>query len=165
MVWTPDQTGRFLDPILPLRPSPWTPRLAAVLAEHQTRQRAERAAVGDAWEETGLVFTELDGSPLHPADVTSHFQHLTRQAGLPPIRLHDLRHGAATLALAAGVEMKVVQAMLRHSSITVTSDLYTDVLPVLARAAAEKTVLIIPRASTPRLGHGSGTVETTTRGS
>jgi Phage integrase family len=88
--------------------------------------------------------------------VTGHFQHLTRQAGLPPIRLHDLRHGAATLALAAGVEMKVVQAMLRHSLIAVTSDLYTDVLPEVARAAAEKTVLIIPRASTRRLGHGSG---------
>lgn len=72
---------------------------AAVLAEHQIRQRVERAAAGDAWEETGLVFTEPDGSPLHPADVTGHFQHLTRQAGLPPIRLHDLRHGAATLAL------------------------------------------------------------------
>jgi integrase len=133
----------------------------AVLAEHQIRQRAERLAAGSHWVETGLVFTEPDGSALHPADVTDHFQFLTRQAGLPPIRLHDLRHGAATLSLAAGVDMKVVQAMLRHASITTTSNLYTTVLPEVARAAAEKTAMIIPRASARRLGRGSGAVETT----
>jgi site-specific recombinase XerD len=54
-------------------------------------------------------------------------------------------HGAATLALAAGVDMKVVQDMLRHSSIIVTRDLYTSVLPEVARAAAEATAAIIPR--------------------
>lgn len=58
------------------------------------------------------------GQAVHPADVTDHFQHLARQAGLPPIRLHDLRHGAATLALAAGVDMKTVQtnaaALVHH---------------------------------------------------
>jgi integrase len=68
-------------------------------------------------------------------------------AGLPPIRLHDLRHGTATLALAAGVEMKVVQHMLRHSSVTVTSDIYTSVLPQVAFAAAEATAAIIPLQS------------------
>jgi len=154
MVWTPGQTGGFLDHAVHDRLYPLFHLIA-----HRGLRRGE--ACGLRWVETGLVFTEPDGSPLHPADVTEHFQHLTRQAGLPPIRLHDLRHGAATLALAAGVEMKVVQAMLRHYSITVTSDLYTDVLPEVARAAAEKTLLIIPRASTCRLGRGSGTVETT----
>jgi site-specific recombinase XerD len=93
------------------------------------------------------VFTEPNGKPLHPADVTEHFQLLVRQAGLPPIRLHDLRHGAATNALAAGVDMKVVQATLRHASITTTADTYTSVLPELARAAAEQTAMIIPRSS------------------
>ena len=89
--------------------------------------------------------------------MTEHFQFLIRQAGLPPIRLHDLRHGAATLALAAGVEMKVVQAMLRHKSESTTSTFYTNVLPELARAAAEKTAMIISRASVVV----SGAVETT----
>ncbi|GAA4469788.1 tyrosine-type recombinase/integrase [Phytohabitans houttuyneae] len=98
--------------------------------------------------QTGLVFTTPTGEALHPADVTDHFQHLARQAGLPPVRLHDLRHGAATLALAAGVDMKVVQAMLRHSSITVTADTYTSVLPDLARNAAEQTAAIVPRRAT-----------------
>jgi integrase len=136
----------------------------AVLAEHRVRQRAELRAAGERWAHTGLVFTAEDGSALHPAEVTERFRFLARQAGLPPIRLHDLRHGAATLALAAGVDMKVVQAMLRHASISTTSDLYTSVLPKAAREAAEKTALIIPRTSARLLGRGSGTGETTVDG-
>jgi site-specific recombinase XerD len=58
---------------------------------------------------------------------------------VPPIRLHGLRYGAATLALAAGMELKVVQEMLGHSSIVLTADTYTSVLPEVAHAAAEKT--------------------------
>ncbi|MBN1174993.1 MAG: site-specific integrase, partial [Micromonosporaceae bacterium] len=108
----------------------------AALIAHRARQRRERLAAGPAWQHTGLVFTTPTGEALHPADVTDHFHHLTRQAGLPPVRLHDLRHGAATIALAAGVEMKVVQEMLRHSSYTVTADTYTSVLPDLAIDAA-----------------------------
>ncbi len=64
---------------------------------------------------------------------------------MPPIRLHDLRHGTVTLALAAGVEMKTVQAMRRQFSITITADTDTSVLPELARLAAEKIVAIVPR--------------------
>lgn len=79
---------------------------------------------------------------------------------MPPIRLHDLRHGAATLALAAGADMKVVQNMLRHSSITVTMDTYTTVLPEVALAAAEATAKIIPRTATRQLGHVSGSSPT-----
>jgi len=118
------------------------------ITAHRTRQRRERLAAGPRWVHTGLVFTTPTGEALHPADVTDHFQHLTRQVGLPPVRLHDLRHGAATLALAAGVDMKIVQAMLRHSSITVTADTYTSVLPDLARNAAEQTAAIVPRRTT-----------------
>ncbi|GLZ37846.1 site-specific integrase [Actinokineospora sp. NBRC 105648] len=132
-----------------------------VLQLHLAQQAADKQATRDAWVETGLVFTDVDGSALHPADVTALFQFLTRQAGLPPIRLHDLRHGAATTALAAGVEMKIVQTMLRHASITTTSNLYTNVLTQVARDAAEKTALIIPRASARLLGPSSGPQQTT----
>ena len=83
---------------------------------------------------------------MHPDYVTRHFGRLVKRAGLPPIRVHDLRHGAATLALASGVEMKVVQDMLGHSSITITSDTYTSVLPQVARSAAEATAGMVPRA-------------------
>jgi integrase len=121
-----------------------------VLREHRTRQNAERLAAGPAWVDTGLVFTQPDGTALHPADVTARFHELVTAADLPPVRLHDLRHGAATIALAAGVEMKVVQDMLGHSSITLTSDTYTSVLPELARLAAESAASLIPRAARSR---------------
>lgn len=78
----------------------------AALRAHRRRQRKQRLAAGPAWVDSGLVFTTPTGQAVHPAEVTDHFQHLARQAGLPPIRLHNLRHGAATLALAAGVDMK-----------------------------------------------------------
>ncbi|WP_233611534.1 tyrosine-type recombinase/integrase [Amycolatopsis sp. WAC 01376] len=109
-------------------------------------QGADKVRLGSEWVDSGLLFTQPDGSPLHPADVTERFYEIVRQAGLPPIRLHDLRHGAATLALAAGADMKVVQAMLRHSSITVT---------------AEATAKLIPRNSTRQLGLVSGADQTT----
>lgn len=116
-----------------------------VLRAHQERQRAEAAAHPSVWQDTGLVFTREDGSPLHPDLVSRTFDRMVRDADLPPIRLHDLRHGAATLALAGGADLKIVSAMLRHSSITITADTYTSVLPETARAAAEAAVAIVPR--------------------
>jgi hypothetical protein len=82
---------------------------------------------------------------VHPDYVTRHFARLVAAAELPPIRVHDLRHGAATLALASGAAMKVVQEMLGHSSITITSDTYTSVLPQVARAAAQAAADLVPR--------------------
>jgi site-specific recombinase XerD len=58
------------------------------------------------------VFTNLNGDPMAPDRLTRTFRRLTTEAGLPPVRLHDLRHGAATLALAAGVDLQIVQEML-----------------------------------------------------
>jgi integrase len=74
------------------------------------------------------------------------FEDLTIEAGLPPIRLHDLRHGAASLMLAAGVDMKVVQETLGHSNVALTANTYTSIYPDLATAAAEATAAIVPRA-------------------
>jgi integrase len=81
--------------------------------------------------------------------VTEQFHWLCMEADLPPIRLHDLRHGAATLLLAAGHDMKMVQETLGLSSITIAADTYTSVLPDLARQAAEDVAAILkptPRA-------------------
>jgi integrase len=71
-------------------------------------------------------------------------------ASLPRIRLHDLRHTSASLALAAGVPIKVVSDRLGHSSTAITSDLYTHVIPVVAQEAADSLAALIPlRATRP----------------
>jgi len=129
-----------------------------VLDAWRKRQVEERLALGSAWINTGRIFTHEDGSELHPAEVTKHFNDLVQAAGLPPIRLHDLRHGAATLALEAGVDIKVVQEELGHSSSVLTRDTYTSVSPRLARDAAERTAAMVPRgASANSDGAATGT--------
>ena len=94
----------------------------AMLCRHREAQGIERVAWGPAWNEAGLVSTREDGRPLRPEYVTQHFQALSQNLGLPVIRLHDLRHTSASLALAAGVEMKVVSDRLGHSQISTTAD-------------------------------------------
>ena len=108
----------------------------AVLQSHKVRQNQERLAWGPGWVNSGLVFTREDGTALHPEYVSRHFERLARNAGLPPVRLHDLRHGAATFLLAAGVPMRVVMETLGHSSYQLTADTYSHVLPELQRDAA-----------------------------
>ena len=119
------------------------------LRAHKARQNTERLAAGDTWTETGFVFTTPTGQPVNPNDVTEQFEQLSMEAGLPPIRLHDLRHGAATFLLAAGYDMKVVQETLRLSSISIASDIYTSVLPQLARQSAEDAAAIVLNADHP----------------
>ena len=118
----------------------------AALAAHRDRQRAEAAAFGPGYRASGFVFTNLNGDPVAPDRLTRIFKTLAAQARLPPVRLHDLRHGAATLALAAGVDLRVVQDMLGHSSIVLTADTYTSVLPAVAHTAAEKVATLVIRA-------------------
>jgi integrase len=91
------------------------------------------------------VFTYEDGRPLRPGHISEHFGVLVRKAGLPPVRFHDLRHGSATLSLAAGVDIKIVQEMLGHSTSAFTRDVYTSVVPEIAAAAAEAVAAIVPR--------------------
>ncbi|XVQ09346.1 tyrosine-type recombinase/integrase [Spirillospora sp. CA-255316] len=120
-----------------------------VLRRHRERQRREREFAGAHYRDSGYVFTDPNGDPLAPERLTTLFAMLIAEHGLPPIRLHDLRHGAATLALAAGVELKVVQDMLGHSSIVLTADTYTSVLPEVAHRAAEQTAAHVMKAGPP----------------
>ncbi len=66
---------------------------------------------------------------------------------LPPIRLHDLRHVAATLALTAGVDIKVVSEQLGHTTTQITRDIYLSVMPQVAQSAAEAAAALVPRAA------------------
>ncbi|AUH42204.1 tyrosine-type recombinase/integrase [Streptomyces sp. CMB-StM0423] len=115
-----------------------------VLKRHRERQEAAREEWGTAWVETGMVFTQEDGSWLHPGKVTDLFERLVAASGLPPVRLHDLRHGAATLMLAAGVDVKIVSDTLGHSDTRITRDIYQSVLPEVGRGAAEATAKLVP---------------------
>ncbi|GAA0744658.1 tyrosine-type recombinase/integrase [Dactylosporangium roseum] len=91
------------------------------------------------WQDTGYVFTRADGQPLHPDYLTYRFHRLCQTAELPSVRLHDLRHGAASLAHQAGADLKTVQDQLGHASIVLTADTYTSVLPEAQRRAATAT--------------------------
>ena len=117
-----------------------------VLRRHRAAQDTERARAGTSYRDSGYVFTNLNGDPMPPDRLTRHFRQLCDAAGLPPIRLHDLRHGAASLALAAGAELKTVQDQLGHSSIVLTADTYISVLPQVARQSAEDTATLIIQA-------------------
>jgi integrase len=99
------------------------------------------------------VFTTEDGAPLHSHFLTRRFRHLVLESGLPPVRLHDLRHGAASLAHCAGVDLKTVQAQLGHSSIVLTADTYTSVLTDLLAYAAEATARLVLAAAARNPGH------------
>ena len=102
--------------------SPSTPKPSPCSAPTGDGTTPGKAAAGDTWTDIGFEFTGPDGTPLHPRAVTGQFEQLAYLADLPPIRLHDLRHFAATLHLAAGVDVKIVQDMLGHSSRAITSD-------------------------------------------
>ncbi|MFJ4908818.1 tyrosine recombinase XerC [Streptomyces sp. NPDC093249] len=117
-----------------------------VLRRHRAQQDADREKWETAWVETGRLFTRENGELLHPGNVTRRFIELYEEIGLPPIRLHDLRHGAATLAHAAGADLKAIQEMLGHSSIAITADTYTSLLPEADLAIAEATARLVPRA-------------------
>lgn len=115
----------------------------ASLRQHRRMQERERAQWGEGWVDHGLVFTREDGTPLRPEYVTHLFARLSREHALAPIRLHDLRHTNASLALAAGVPLKVVSQRLGHSTTAITSDLYTHVIPIVAREAADLIAALI----------------------
>jgi integrase len=116
----------------------------AVLRRHRVRQHAEYEQLGVV--PSGFVFTATTGTPLTPDRLTRVFLKLLDASGLPPVRLHDLRHGAASLALQAGADLKVVQDQLGHSSIVTTADTYVSVLPEVARKAAEDTAALVLKA-------------------
>ncbi|WP_203933854.1 tyrosine-type recombinase/integrase [Virgisporangium ochraceum] len=119
-------------------------RTAAVLHRHRRTQIAQRLVTGPGWRESGLVFTAADGRGLHPDYVSKYFQTLIARHGLPKITLHGLRHVAASLQIAAGIDIAVVSKRLRHSSIKITSDTYVHLIGTIGRQAAEAAAALVP---------------------
>jgi integrase len=108
------------------------------LKEHRERQEQQRLIAGKRWQEHNLIFPSTIGTPKDPRDLRRDFKALLQRAGLPDVRFHDLRHTAATLMLQKGVHPKVVQERLGHSTISLTLDTYSHVLPSLQEDAADK---------------------------
>lgn len=118
--------------IRPLR----TPALCiAPLRWHRMRQSAARAKAGEKWQASGYVFTTRTGRQVEPRNVYRSFTRIADSAGIRVVRLHDARHGTATLLTAAGVAPRVVMEILGHSQISITMDVYTHVVQDTQREA------------------------------
>lgn len=107
------------------------------LKAHWRKQKKLKEAAGEAWTEMGLCFPNSLGKPLEPRDDWEDWKWLCKAAGVRDARLHDARHTAATLLLEQGVDIRVVQEILGHSTLAVTKK-YTHVTSRLAKEAAER---------------------------
>jgi integrase len=131
-------------------------RAVHLLRTQRSLQAAERLTAGTAYVDHDLVFAREDGNPLSPERVTKQFKRLVTSTGLPPIRLHDLRHTRASLLLASGASLAAVSKILGHSTLTITSDTYSHLLEGIGTQAADAADSLVPR----RLGDQSVTTNT-----
>jgi len=112
------------------------PSTIEVLKAQAARQLDEQSDWDEAWVDSGLVFTAENGAALDPESVTRYFRQAVKRSMLPSIRLHDLRHTHATLALQAGIHPKVVSERLGHATVSITLDTYSHAIPAMQEEAA-----------------------------
>lgn len=159
--WTPIETVPKTDGSVGIvKLDAGTVRVLLQHKEQQQREREEwntraaelRAAGKKAadWVDTGKMFTTEDGNWLHPDVVSKAFRRISDAAGLPPINLRDLRHGAAALVKAGGGDIHDASKKLRHSTIVLTSDTYMELFEEYEDELAEKSAAAVPRARQPR---------------
>lgn len=117
-------------------------RTVAVLRSWKAQQAQERLAMGPGYSDQGFVFGYPDGRHYHPGRFSREFDRRVPRHGLPRIRLHDLRHTWATLALEAGIPVEIVAERLGHS-VAVCSAAYRHVTPAMASGAAETVASLI----------------------
>ena len=121
------------------------PATVAALRQHRTRQLAERLPAGEAYEDGDLVVCLAGGTPVHPKSLSYYFEREVRRAGLPPIRLHDLRHtrdlGPAGWRASAGGA-----GGLGHTNVSITLDTYSHVDLDMQAAAAVRVAALVAGA-------------------
>ena len=132
LVFTDPKTQRSKR-TLPL-PAP----LLTALRDHQQEQAKEQITAGSLWRGSPCVFTTPVGTPIDPRNDYREFKKLLARAELPSVRLHDLRHTAASLLLAQGFPARVVMEILGHSAIALTMNTYSHIAPEVSREAAER---------------------------
>ena len=113
-------------------------QLIQKLRQHKTKCLANRLRLGQAYTVTDYIIVHPDGKPIYPEYVSQMFTKLQKKAGLPKCRFHDLRHLCASIMLMQGVNVKVAQEHLGHKDISTTMNIYSHVLPSVAKEAAQK---------------------------
>jgi len=113
------------------------------LEQHRSRQQANKAEWGSDYVDHGLVFCKENGEPLHPQTFTQAFDRIVAKTDLPRIRLHDLRHTHATIALTAGIPPKVISERLGHENPAFTMKQYAHVIPGMQSEAATQIANLV----------------------
>jgi len=108
------------------------------LRQHRLKQLEERLGVGPAYEDNGLVFANRLGAPVHPTNLRKVWLQILDRTGLGRLRFHDLRHAHASLLLQQGIHPKIVSERLGHSTVGITLDIYSHVVPSLQVEAANR---------------------------
>ncbi|MBY3590590.1 site-specific integrase [Rhizobium bangladeshense] len=119
------------------------------LKRHRLSQAEEQLKIGIRPDENSFIIAQVEGSPLKPVSLTHEWTRLLAKTSLPRIRFHDLRHSHATQLLAAGVHPKIASERLGHSTIGITLDLYSHVMPGMQANAAEQVDAAIKAAKKP----------------
>jgi integrase len=118
-----------------------TTSAVAALRVHLSRQQEEIERMGSLYQPGGLIFATEAGTIINPSNLRNRsLKPLLKRAGLRAIRFHDLRHTCATLLLSKNINSKVVSEMLGHSSISITLDIYSHLLPDMQEKAAQALV-------------------------
>ncbi|MGQ0776791.1 MAG: site-specific integrase [Pseudonocardiales bacterium] len=138
-------------------------RVVAALKRQAARQAVERAEWAEAYEDDELVFARENGAPLRPDGVLAQFHVLSEAAGLPRVRLHDLRHLAATLMISSGVPLPLVSKTLRHAQTAITADLYGHLTQEAALAAADSLGEVLDAAAAELVNERAARAATTVR--
>jgi integrase len=123
------------------------PTVLQALRGHRARQHTQRLGLGPAWQDHGFVFCQADGTPLPARNLGRLFAKLLQRAGLPRVRFHDLRHTAGTSLIAEGIPLVMVKDLLGHSTIAITADIYSHVLPPHQDQIAERMEQLYGRAT------------------
>jgi integrase len=114
--------GKTEESEAPLPLPEWT---WVVLLDHQEAQKTERERLAEVWHDHDLVFPSQVGTPMEPRNLNRHFAALRERAGLPTVRLHDMRHTVVSMLMELGVPPHVVQAIARHADVKLTLKVYS----------------------------------------
>lgn len=112
--------------------------IAELLLEYKAWQDEQKDKLGTLWTETGRIFTQESGTPMHPDTFSGWFSKFIKAKGLPKVTFHGLRHTNASILIANGVDLKTVSSRLGHASVQITTETYTHLIRKVEREAGNK---------------------------